>query len=133
LGCCLYFKDRTPPAAPTTPIDVSQPTIISSTLEELIALPESELAKVGIARMNLLCAKDLPGRNALLDDILLKRLEQMTRAVQSETARNYSRFVRIPEEYERSEQYYKIGMLITTVGLDFGVRYNPDKAELPGG
>jgi hypothetical protein len=134
LACGLYFKGAKPQATHRATLNAdSVSSIIPSTLEELIALPEADLAKVGIARMNLLCTKDLPGRNSLSDDALLARMDQMTRAVQSETARNYRRFVRIPAEYEGSEEYYKIGMLITTLGLDFGVRYNPDKAGLLGG
>ncbi len=98
-------------------------------IEDLIKMSDDQITDIGIARVNLACAQDLG--QATETAKFLKALEQMTAAVWSTTTRNQHRFVENPAEYENSEIYYKVGMLATVVGQDFGARYNRDKIQAP--
>ena len=53
----------------------------SLTLEELIKLPEDDLAQVDIAAMNLACAVGLPGSENLDHSALLAKLDTWARYV----------------------------------------------------
>ena len=97
------------------------------TLGRLAELPESELADIDIALTNLLCSEELPGRGERPTRTCLKVLDRMTEAVRSETSRNYHRFAANPAEFDHSEEFYKVAMLNTVLGQDFGLRYNPKK------
>ncbi len=85
----------------------------------------SELADVDIAEMNLLCAKDLPGSENLEIPKALKIIDYWTDRIDLETKRNRHRFKEHPEEYENSEIYYSMGMIVTVLQQDLDVRYNP--------
>lgn len=85
----------------------------------------ADLADVDIAEMNLLCATDLPGSEKLDIQKALKIIDYWTDRIDLETRRNRHRFKEHPEEYENSEIYYSMGMLVTVLQQDLGVRYNP--------
>lgn len=97
------------------------------TVGRLTDMPESELARVDIALMNLICAEGLPGRGKASYQECLLKLEQIAESVRSQTARNHHRFTDNPAEFENSEEFYKIAMLNTVLGEDFGLHYNPKK------
>lgn len=99
----------------------------SLSMGRLTDMSESELARVDIALMNLLCAEGLAGRGKASYQECLLKLEQMTESVRSQTARNHHRFTDNPAEFENSEEFYKIIMLNTILGQDFGLHYNPKK------
>lgn len=101
------------------------------TLGRLTELSEGELSSVDVALMNLLCSEGLPGRGQAAISSYMLALDRMAKAVQSETARNYHRFVEKPAEYENSEEFYKVVLMNTVLGQDFGLRYNPDKIAAP--
>lgn len=101
------------------------------TLGRLTELSEDELKSVDVALMNLLCSEGLPGREQAAISSYMLVLDRMAKAVQSETARNYHRFVQKPAEYENSEEFYKVVLMNTVLGQDFGLRYNPDKIAAP--
>lgn len=104
---------------------------VPTTLAEVLALPEKKLAEIDVALMNLLCAQDLPNSGTLNIDHCLTQLDAYTRRVAEETRRNYHRFRECPQEYENSEAFYRMGMLITVLQQDCGVRYNPARIESP--
>jgi hypothetical protein len=54
----------------------------------------------------------------------------MIAAVRLHTANSYKRFVKSPAEYNNSEIYYKVAMLITVIEQDFGLSYNMAKATM---
>jgi hypothetical protein len=85
----------------------------------------AELADVDIAEANLLCAKNLPGSENLDVQRALKILDYWTDRIDLETRRNRHRFKEHPEEYENSEIYYSMGMIVTVLQQDLGVRNNP--------
>jgi regulator of sirC expression with transglutaminase-like and TPR domain len=101
------------------------------TMGRLAELSESELAGVDIALMNLLCAEGLPGHGASTVQDCLKKLEQMVQAVRSETAKNLHQFTSNPAEFENSEEFFRVLMLNTVLGQDFGLHYNPKKIAAP--
>lgn len=100
-------------------------------LADLLEMNPQGLAKMDIAEANLLCAKGLPGSENLDVKANLKTLDQWADAIYLETQRNWHRFKENPQEYENSEAYYKMGMLITVLQEDLGIRYNPDLIEVP--
>ena len=61
----------------------------------------------------------------------LERMANFTGRVADETKRNFHRFREQPQDYENSEAYYCMGMLITVLQQDCGVRYNPARIETP--
>ena len=101
------------------------------TLGRLTELSEDELTSVDVALMNLLCSEGLPGRGQAAISSYMLALDRMAKAVQAETARNYHRFVEKPGEFESSEEFYKIALMNTVLGQDFGLRYNPEKIAAP--
>jgi hypothetical protein len=104
------------------------------TLGRLLEMNASELANVDIAEMNLICARDLPGSGNLDVQTALKIVDHWTDQIDLETRRNRHRFKEHPEEYENSEIYYLMGMIVTVLQQDLGVRYNPhltDSENLP--
>jgi hypothetical protein len=104
------------------------------TLGHLLEMSPAQLADVDIAEMNLLCAKDLPGSENLDAQKELQIVDYWTDRVDLETRRNRHRFKEHPEEYENSEIYYSMGMIVTVLEQDLGVRYNPaltDSENLP--
>ena len=65
-------------------------------LSELLSLPQADLGRVDIARMNLLCAKGLPGAEGLDLDRCLATLDQWTESIRRYTADGLLRFRRDP-------------------------------------
>jgi hypothetical protein len=102
------------------------------TLGEVLFLPLNDIARLDLGFKNLLCASGLPDTADL--DILacLKKLDEWTQQVKAETERCAGQFRRNPAEYNNSEAYFRILVMITVLERDLGVRYNPDctKTEL---
>jgi hypothetical protein len=101
------------------------------TLGRLLELSVAEVAEVDIAEANLLCAKGLPGSENVDVQGALKLINHWTDRVDLETRRNWHRFKERPEEYENSEVFYRMGMLVTVLQQDFGVRYNAELIDIP--
>ncbi len=108
-----------------------QPIAEIPDINHLVSLTGEELARVSLERINLACAKGLPGANQLPAEALLKELERFAELVKKETARNYHRFLERPQEYQNSEEFFKVGLMNTVLGLDLGVHYNKDKIVEP--
>jgi hypothetical protein len=104
----------------------SKPVPVNS-LAELLALQPEAIAQVDIARMNLLCAEGLPGAERLDMAASLAVVEQMAARVQMETARHRYRFEQQPGEFEHSEAFFRMMMLMVVLAEDFNVHYAPDK------
>jgi hypothetical protein len=47
--------------------------------------------------------------------------------------RHYYKFRQQPAEFEHSEGYFRMMMLVTVLQQDLGIHYNPDRARLPLG
>jgi hypothetical protein len=94
------------------------------TLDALLALSADELAKVDIARVNLLCVEGLTGSLAKGMDEPLAQLDRWAERVQAETGRHRYRFERNPAEFEGSEGFFRMLMLGVVLAEDYGVHYH---------
>ena len=94
----------------------------------LCHLLEQKAAETGydIAEINLLTAKGLPGAENLDVDQSLKTLDLWAAWVRHETDRHLYKFREAPEEYNSSEAYFRVLMMICTLQEDFHVCYNRD-------
>jgi len=101
------------------------------TLAELLDLSPADLEHCDIARMNLLCAEDLPGAENLNVDECLTSLDQWAQHIKAETDRNHHRFKEDPAFYSNSEAFYKMLMMAVVLYEDYGVRYNPRLISSP--
>jgi hypothetical protein len=77
--------------------------------------------------MNLLCATGLPGAENLGVGCCLATLDAWAGRVRRETDRHLYRFRQAPGEYNHSEGYFCMLMMVTVLQQDFRVRYNPDR------
>ncbi len=130
----VYAISRHQFAVPTTSTERISTAYSGLTVGRLLEMSLDDLADVDIAEMNLLCAKGLPGSENLDIQKSLKVLDYWTNRVDLETKRNRHRFKEHPEEYEKSEIYYEMGMIVTVLEQDLGVQYNPaltDSENLP--
>lgn len=93
-------------------------------LDELLALEPDELAKVDIARMNLLAAEGLPGAENLDVEASLAKLDQWTERVHAVTQTSLPDFHSRPEDFENSEAKFRTLLIISVLQQDFGVHYN---------
>ena len=84
-----------------------------------------------VAVLNLRCASGLPGAENLNIDNCLAKIDEMARRVRLETERHYYRFLDDPADYQNSQGYFCILMLITVLQQDCGVRYNPARVRDP--
>lgn len=90
-------------------------------------MSSSEVEKCDIALLNLLCAQDLRGSEQLDVTHYLNRLDGIARHVESETKRHYYKFRDNPDEFERSEGYFRMLLMAVTLQEDLRIRYNPDR------
>jgi len=111
-----------PPESPT-------PKRSAQDLEQLLTMTPKQLASVDVAEMNLLCATGLPGAKDLDIDTCLAKLDAWAARVKSETDRHLYRFQQKPGEYEHSEGYFRMLMLVTVLQQDFGVHYNLERVR----
>ena len=124
VGVVSAADNATNQLPPKTSERFKQPT----TLKELLALPPEQLENCDIARMNLLCAEGLRGSEDLDVQKKLDTLDGWARHVEDETFRNYHRFLEHPEDYKKSEAYYRMMMLAMVLQQDFNAHYDPERA-----
>jgi len=98
-----------------------------ASLAELLALLPGELEEVDLARANLLSATGLPGSDNLNINAGVAKLDSWADHVELETQRNFHQFLKDPGNFNGSEAYFRMLMLVTVLQQDFGVRYNPER------
>ncbi len=103
--------------------------VTPKTLDELLALTPEQLAKVDIARANLLCAEGLPGAEKIDIEHALDQLDHWARRVRFETDRHLYRLTSNPELYHNSETFFRVQMLAQVLQEDCGVHYNMDRVR----
>lgn len=106
--------------------EFAKPTDVST--ETVFMLPAELEKSPNTAKINLLCAQGLNGSENLDVDKCLKTIDEWAAFVKRQTARNFHRFKENPKEYYNSEAYFRMGMLITFLQQDFGVKYNMNLA-----
>ncbi len=136
LGCAATFAmgpSFSPRASGSNPRTVAMAEAPRQplTLGQFLALSAAQRRAIDIARVNLLCANDLPGAEGLNIEKQLGTLDSWVKAVHLDTERHFYRFRENPGEYENSEPYYRMLALTTVIQQDFGVRYNPQRIRDP--
>ncbi len=91
----------------------------------VLSLTPEQVADYDMAELNLLCGSGLDGNEKANLNECKKSLDDLADMVKAETARNWARFQSNPSEYQNSEAYYRMGMLITVIRQDFKAKYNP--------
>ena len=94
------------------------------TLSELLDLPEEKLARVNIARMNLLCATGLPNSENIKLDEYLQTLDRWAEVVKKAEEKYLPTFYRNPAKYENSLSKFKAIMLVLSIKEDLKCGYN---------
>ncbi len=79
-----------------------------------------------IAEINLLAAKGLPGAEKLDVEKTRNDFDQLAAWVKHETDRHLYKFQKTPEEFNNSEAYFRVLMMICVLQEDFKVCYNKD-------
>lgn len=126
-GTALFWRDTVAGARSIErPAKNTSATTISD-LPSLLSLPLDKLRGTDVARMNLLCAQDLPGAEDLDVNGSLTSLDEMAARTRTETKRHYYRFQRNPAEFENSEGFFRMIMLAVVLVEDFHVQYTPNK------
>jgi hypothetical protein len=96
-------------------------------LRTLLGTAPEALAAKDIAAANLACADGLPGAEDLDTSQALRTLDAMAAQVRKETERHFYRFKRNPADFESSEGYFRMLMLVVVLAEDFQVHYSADK------
>jgi len=102
-------------------------------IEDLVRMPEEELAKLDIAEVNLRCACGLPGAEGIDIEKMRQTLDQWAAFIQHETDRHMYQFHRDPADFRNSEGYFRILVMITALQRDLKVHYNPQRINDPYG
>lgn len=130
IAYLVFFSNKHSTSTPTASTsNFTAPTVTrkAASLDELLKMTPEQLADVDIAEMNLLCAIGLPGAESLDIDQRLATLDRWAARVKHETDRHLYRFAHNPGNYENSEGYFRMLMLVTVLQQDFGVHYNKDR------
>jgi hypothetical protein len=131
LGVVAYlgfFAERsTPTATPGITIPASVLHRVArkaNSLDDLLAMPPEQLARVDIAKRNLLCAVGLPGTEKLDVNKCLVRLDDYAGRVRYWTEQSLWDFRQNPGKFENSEAKFRVLLLISVLQKDFGIHYN---------
>ena len=107
----------------------SDPRDNPRSLAELLAIPECDLHRCDIARLNLVCALGLPGTESLDIDRCIQTIDKWTNRVEFEIRRHAYRAKdpRFAARYGGSLAKLSAEMLSQVLQEDCGVRYNPKR------
>jgi hypothetical protein len=97
--------------------------------EELGKLSDAELNSIDLSELNLACFRGLPETDAVNIDACIRQLEHWTVSVRLQTEANLYRYFANPTEFENSEAFFRMLMLVTVLQQDYGVRYNLARVE----
>lgn len=104
----------------------SRKTGTPQTFEELIRLPDEAIEQLDVARMNLLCAKGLPGSENLDVDQCLSKLDEWAGHVLEQEQKYLPVFPRYREKYKNSLALFKGVYLGIAIQQDFKCGYNQE-------
>jgi hypothetical protein len=100
-------------------------------LRQLLTLPTNRLATVDVGLMNLLCAEGLPQAGGISLQEAQRTLDDWAERVAAETKRNFHQFRANPAQFNNSEAYFRILVLVTVLQQDCGVHYDEARIEWP--
>ena len=122
----MIASQRLPPPVPALRYDVEEFKLCEA-LDKKVSAPNYDIAEI-----NLLAARGLPGAENLDVEKSLKTLDQWAAWVRRETDRNYHKFKDASAEYNNSESYFRILMMVCILQEDFKVCYNKDERMRAG-
>ena len=132
VGAFVWFHFRHNSQPPSAIVAVQTTTFKQpETLAQLLDLAPADLEKVDIARMNLLCAEDLPGAENLKVDESLATLDSWAQHIKSEIDRNFHHYADDPAYFYNSTNFYKMAMMGVVLYEDYNIHYNPELIESP--
>jgi len=102
-----------------------------ASVADLLALAPDDAAGLDLARTNLLCAVGLRGSESLQVEAALALLDTWVLRIRSETDRYLFQFIEKPQDYQNSEAYYRVLMMVTVLQQDLGVHYNMARVNDP--
>jgi hypothetical protein len=122
----LYSLSVLSPDVPSRMRSLSQSAWPVQSLGEMLFLPPQEIARLPVGFTNLLCATNLPDTANLNLTQCFHTLILWVDNVRSATERQLFRFHQHPSEYQNSEAYFRVLVLITVLQRDLGVTYHPN-------
>lgn len=104
---------------------------LPSSYHELLAMSPAELEKVDLAVVNLLCAKGLPGAEALDIAPAQSKLDEWAAKVKAETQRHLYRVTdpKYADHYAHSEARLRAEFIVQCLQEDCGVHYNMERVR----
>lgn len=126
-SCTLPFE----PDQETTPDEQLQ-ELEPKSLSELLHLKPENLDRVDIGRMNLLCSSDLPQTKNLDIEIPLYLLDKLaeTAIEQLESDKNWHLFDENQAEFENSEPFFLMFLLVRYLKFAIGYTYPEEERDL---
>lgn len=121
----VVSKSRPFPAGSEHP--AGQPPRTISSFPDLLATSPAELDRMDIAVLNLYSAQGLQAADNLDVAKSLATIDEMASRVRSETERHLYRFQRNPAEFENSEGFFRMTLLMVVLAEDFQVHYASNK------
>ena len=101
-------------------------------IKDLVHLPEEDLAKMDIARVNLICAEGLPGSEKIDVEASLKKMDAWAEGAKRYIAERQYDFFNNPGKYEYSRAIFYMNYLMAYLVQEIGVAYNPARIRRPG-
>lgn len=102
---------------------------IPESFEELIILSDEEIENFDIARMNLLCAKGLPGSEDLDIEACIQKLDRWADHIKYREQQSLPAFFKYREKYQNSIALFKGAYLGFAIQDDFQCDYNMELYE----
>jgi hypothetical protein len=105
----------------------------TTTLNDLIAMPEAQLAKVDPLAMNLIVAKGIPSLNGLDIAQYQDVVNTWVMDFQQRCLPQWEPyFHEASHDFENDIRYFCLGMVCQYLELEVGIQYNPDQRDVNG-
>lgn len=98
-------------------------------LRPLSGKSDNFLALQDVAELNITCALGLPGSEDLDIPACLETLNRWAALIDGSARRMMPMFLHDPAEYNHSEAYFRMLVLVTVLQRNLGVQYNPSCME----
>ena len=93
---------------------------------QLLTSSSTELSRLDIGRVNLLCAQGLKGSENLDVNSCLTTLDEWAKLIEADTASRIQSYYDNPERYDNSVSLFKIVNMVLTLKNAIGVDYDQD-------
>jgi hypothetical protein len=104
---------------------------INTVVRSLAGKSDDYLAARDVAEINLACAAGLPGSEGLDIPSCLEKLNWWAALIEGATRRMMPMFLGNPAEFDHSEAYFRILVLVTVLQRNLGIQYDPASIKGP--